>query len=593
MIYRIRQQLRDMRHRVKPSIKGIHRRLRIHWRKILLFGGSGLLALILLGQLLYPANRLAPFTTIDGVSFSGWQKTDAIKQLDSRYKNEIIPIYFGKAVKAYRSPKLDEIGLTAKNEARISKIDYPWYLRIVPTSILWAHFITERGTVPTYARNDAVLSAYITKELGNSCDVKPQDASLKASGEKFDVVPAHSGGTCEVSTVKQMLSVTKPQLEVAYRVTIPVKEVLPTVNDKVARQFGDSLQTKAGTGVVLSVNGANQTVPTGELFSWMDFSTVDGQIDYVFNADRASAYLTKEVAPKVAINAGTTTVSTYNFTETSRVNGSNGRNLDIGATLGSLKSYIDGSSDKATAVTTVVSPQITYKRSYSSDDVGISALMQQYSESHPGVYGVSMIELSGQNRRASYNGDKLFTTASTYKLFVAYSTLKRVEDGSWNWTDPITGGRDLSTCFDDMIVKSDNACASALLTKVGQKNVTNEAHAIGCTSTTFVGVDEIKTTPADLALLLAQLQMGQILSQQSSRDTLISAMKRNIYRRGIPAGIGGSVVADKVGFLYGLLHDASIVYSPTGTYVLVIMTDGSSWSTIADFASQIEALRTQ
>jgi len=108
-----------------------------------------------------------------------------------------------------------------------------------------------------------------------------------------------------------------------------------------------------------------------------------------------------------------------------------------------------------------------------------------------------------------------------------------------------------------------------------------------------VGGSDIKTTPADLALFLAELQTGQILNQQSSRNLLMSAMKRNIYRQGIPAGISGSVVADKVGFLYGLLHDASIVYSPTGTYVLVIMTDGSSWSTIADFASQIEALRTQ
>ena len=220
--------------------------------------------------------------------------------------------------------------------------------------------------------------------------------------------------------------------------------------------------------------------------------------------------------------------------------------------------------------------------------------MQQYAADHPGVFGVSMVELSGQNRRANYNETKVFTTASTYKLFVAYSTLKRVESGTWNWTDAnIAGGRNLSTCFDDMIVKSDNACAEALLTKIGFSTITSEAREIGCTSTTFLNKDGIKTTPADLSLFLAQLRMGQILTQQTSRDRLLDAMARNVYRKGIPAGLSGITVADKVGFMDGLLHDASIVYSPTGNYVLVIMTDGSSWSAIADLAAKIQALRAQ
>jgi beta-lactamase class A len=69
-------------------------------------------------------------------------------------------------------------------------------------------------------------------------------------------------------------------------------------------------------------------------------------------------------------------------------------------------------------------------------------------------------------------------------------------------------------------------------------------------------------------------------------------MKRNIYRQGIPKGINATV-ANKVGFLDGLLHDAAIVYASTGPYVLVIMTDGSSWANIAELTRQIEALRLQ
>jgi len=73
---------------------------------------------------------------------------------------------------------------------------------------------------------------------------------------------------------------------------------------------------------------------------------------------------------------------------------------------------------------------------------------------------------------------------------------------------------------------------------------------------------------------------------------LIDAMKRNVYRQGIPKGVS-SVVADKVGFMDALLHDAAIVYGPTGPYTLVIMTNGSSWANIAELTRQIEALRIQ
>ena len=181
-------------------------------------------------------------------------------------------------------------------------------------------------------------------------------------------------------------------------------------------------------------------------------------------------------------------------------------------------------------------------------------------------------------------------TASTYKLFVAYSALKRVEAGTWSWNDvDIATGRNLAACFDDMIVKSDNACAEALLQKIGFRTITNEMRGLGLTNTSFLSGDSPTTTSGDLGIFLATLESGQMFSA-ASKDRLLSAMKRNIFRQGIPSGASG-VVANKVGFLNGLLHDASVVYSPSGTYVLAVMSDGSSWGAIADLNRQIEELR--
>ena len=99
------------------------------------------------------------------------------------------------------------------------------------------------------------------------------------------------------------------------------------------------------------------------------------------------------------------------------------------------------------------------------------------------------------------------------------------------------------------------------------------------------------TTANDLTLMLGMIATGQNFSS-ANQQRLIAAMKANVYRKGVPAGANGTV-ADKVGFLNGLLHDAAIVYGSNGTYVLAVMTDGSSWATIADLTKQIDALRAQ
>jgi beta-lactamase class A len=216
--------------------------------------------------------------------------------------------------------------------------------------------------------------------------------------------------------------------------------------------------------------------------------------------------------------------------------------------------------------------------------------LQHFDDDNPGVFGVSFTELGGQGLSAQYNASRQFVTASTYKLFVAFSTIKRVEAGQMKWDDAnIANGRDLTKCFDDMIVKSDNACAEALIKKIGAKDLNADIKSLGLGSSGF-RADNNVTTASDLASYLTQLEKGTMPIKLENRDRLLGAMKRNVYRQGVPAGASGQV-ADKVGFLWALLHDVTIVYSPKGTYVLVVLTDGSSWAKIAELTRKIEALR--
>jgi beta-lactamase class A len=278
-----------------------------------------------------------------------------------------------------------------------------------------------------------------------------------------------------------------------------------------------------------------------------------------------------------------------NFVEESRTDAASGRALDVAATLESIRGQIDNGAS-ATLATTEVRPALRYEYAFAANDDKLATVMKDYAQSHSGSYAATLIEISKGGRYASYNGAKQFVTASTYKLFVAYSTLLRVESGDFRWTDSISSGRNLSQCLDGMITLSDNACAEAFIRKIGMNNLNEDAKAIGCTQTIFVS-GNIRSTTEDQARLLGLLYSGRALSDQVNRDKLFAAMKVNVYRQGIPKGLPGITVADKVGFLDELLHDSSIVYSPTGDYVLVIYTANATWGNIAELASQLEAAR--
>lgn len=562
--------------------------VRKHKRELLI-GFGVFIGLVILVQLLYPSDRLLPFSKIDDRSVSMWSKDDVVKQLDTAYKNYPTELYFGTNKKASHHPKPSEFGLTVRNDERVRDMDYPWYIRLVPTSLLWYGKV-QKPQAPRYERNQAVLSKYVKEKLGDNCKVDPVNATLKAKGDSLEVVPSSKGGVCELPVVEKMLLKVSPQLTAENKAVVTMKEIPPAVSDKDAEALKATIISHLKRGVSIQAGSERVPIPVAMVTSWLDFAVVESKLTVAVSADRSKDFMAKELGPKVTVPAGVTKVATVDFAEVSRVNGQTGQALDVAATGGDIAAFLRGEVEIATTKTQPVAPRIEYTRSYSPTDTGLSALMANYAKDHPGTYGVQMIELSGKRRRAAYNESTQFTTASTYKLFVAYGTLKKVETGEWHWTDATSNGRDMAACFDDMIVKSDNACAEALLKRYGYSNLTRDIRALGLSGASGFTSAGPRSTAADLGLFMAMLESGQLPIQPGSRDRLIGALKRNIYRQGIPAGASGTV-ANKVGFLEGLLHDAAIVYSPSGTYVLVIMTDGAKWSNIAELTKQIEQLR--
>jgi beta-lactamase class A len=234
------------------------------------------------------------------------------------------------------------------------------------------------------------------------------------------------------------------------------------------------------------------------------------------------------------------------------------------------------------------------------------------------------------------NADTAFHAASTMKIPVMIEVLRRSQEGGFALDQPVLLINEFASIADGstfsldpkedddttlyqrlgqripvrelmqrMITRSSNLATNELIALVGAARVTQTAHRLGAAHMQVLrGVEDqtafdrgiINTTTArDLAVLLAAIEDGRVLSRASSalmREILLAQE----FNSKIPAGLPpGTPVAHKTGEITAVSHDAAIVY-PKGRrpYVLVVLTRGlrdgaESSALIADLARLVHA----
>ncbi|MDB5164258.1 MAG: hypothetical protein JWS12_876 [Candidatus Saccharibacteria bacterium] len=217
----------------------------------------------------------------------------------------------------------------------------------------------------------------------------------------------------------------------------------------------------------------------------------------------------------------------------------------------------------------------------------LQSIVSAWQASHKGEYSIVMRSLDGRTN-AAYAGNTQFVSASIYKLYVAYAVYTKMAAGEMQPGTVTSTGSNVDYCLNAMIVVSDNDCAHALLNMVGPNTAEAMVHQHGFTNTFLASQTSFITTARDTAQLLTELESGTLI-RADYRQSLLGHMSQQIYRSGIPAGSKGIRVADKVGYIDSYNHDAGIVYHPSGKYVLVILSSGSSYANIADLTRQINA----
>jgi beta-lactamase class A len=537
-----------------------------------------ILIITVVAQFLYPNTRALPFARINGDFVGGLVYTDIAKKLQNDYgKTVVIAKIRGKETKT----QLVKTGLKTDNSHILDGVsDYDWYLRLIPFSIFVKGAMVNQPVVTTIDKDR--FSMYANERI-KECAVAPKNAGVVVKDGEVQLDSAKDGHACSLNSLSSQLT-AKPLQKEKVAISIKTTAVKPDRSNKDIKPLLKKARVVANHKLTIVVAGKNYPISKPVLASWLAFpeDPKTKKVTIGLNDEVVKTYL-NIIQKDIYIEPGTTVITTYDSFETGRIVGNNGRGINLDETTKAISDQVLSGDGTATATLTTLPPKLSYNRSYSKTPEGLQALVNDLVKDK-GDFAISVRKLGDSGVHA--NGDKQYHPASTYKLFVAYAVLKRVDEGQLNLGQVTSGGQTLAQCFDNMIVNSDNACAEWFGNNIGWNNLTNYTRAIGARNTTLSR--PFVSTANDQALFLQKLESNQLGLSESSRARLIDAMKRQVYRKGIPAGVGVSV-ADKVGFLEGLLHDSAIVYAPSGVYVLVIYSNGSSWAEIADIARQIHS----
>ncbi|MHB9090333.1 MAG: serine hydrolase [Chloroflexota bacterium] len=204
-----------------------------------------------------------------------------------------------------------------------------------------------------------------------------------------------------------------------------------------------------------------------------------------------------------------------------------------------------------------------------------------------GTFGLAVKNLD-TGEFAALEGDRVFESASLYKLNLMYGAFAQAAAGEVNFADVLAVSEKAANGYDDgepslrpgetttlaqavrcAITVSDNASGHALLEHLSVWKVNKGMAALGLPKTEIL--NGTRTTPGEMLLFLDLLAGGRLVSPEASGEMLSLLLARSVDDR-LPALLPKDVpIAHKTGNLPGLKHDVGIVYAPAGPYAIAAL----------------------
>ncbi len=228
-------------------------------------------------------------------------------------------------------------------------------------------------------------------------------------------------------------------------------------------------------------------------------------------------------------------------------------------------------------------------------DKGLEGAVEKALEGTKGSYGI-FIKNVKTNAVFTRNEHTSFDAASLYKLWIMAVAYNQIESGRLKKEQTLsqdvkvlnekfdiaseaaemTEGKvtlTVSEALEKMITISDNYAALLLAEKVRLSTVKDYLKDKGFNeSTVDTNGSTPKTTASDIALFFEKLYTGQ-LGNADSTESMLSLLRNQRLNNKIPKNLPvGTVIAHKTGELSMYTHDAGIVYTEKGDYIIAVLS---------------------
>lgn len=228
--------------------------------------------------------------------------------------------------------------------------------------------------------------------------------------------------------------------------------------------------------------------------------------------------------------------------------------------------------------------------------ITLETVVKKQLEGTKGSYAVVIKNLQ-TGETYNLNEHKKYETASLYKLWIMATVYDQIfqkkltENQVLTQSIPILNtkfgiasesaelkegdiSQTVTLALKQMITISHNYSALLLAEKIRLTTVTSFLSQNGFAESNLGKADSLpESTPADIALFYEKMYKGELINKEYS-DKMLSLLKEQQKRNKLPKSLPVEVdVAHKTGELGYLSHDAGIVYTPFGNYIIVVMSE--------------------
>lgn len=223
----------------------------------------------------------------------------------------------------------------------------------------------------------------------------------------------------------------------------------------------------------------------------------------------------------------------------------------------------------------------------------LSDVVSKSLKEKKGTYAVAIKNLK-TGESYYFNQDKVFASASLYKLWVMAEAYRLIEQGKLDPEKVLSA--DVSTLNNKFDIATDSAELTQGIVSARVTDAITQMIKISSNYSALLLVSEIKlsnvsqflsdfgfihsetgsppvTTAGDIADFYEKLYRGELANKESTKK-MLDLLKNQTLNDRIPKYLPENLeIGHKTGELDSFKHDAGIVYSPKGDYIIVILSD--------------------